>query len=79
MVIRWLRRRVCRHVHTLRERDPSGRYWLVCDCGHRAEALTRTDQERAKTATFPAVAMPTARTVPRPLGGVASGRFRRRP
>ncbi len=38
----WLKRILCPHFSYLRERDASGRLWLVCEtCNRRVVALTR--------------------------------------
>jgi hypothetical protein len=37
----------CDHAHMRREVD-AGKLYLVCDCGHRVEALPQTPAERKK-------------------------------
>lgn len=78
-MIGWLRRHLwCAHAHTVRERDPEGRYWLACDCGHRVEAIRRTEAERAKAQKFLPVRIPTARpAAKKPLRAVGTRDFRR--
>lgn len=48
--------------HYLRERDDEGVLHLTCACGHRVEAIQRTDLERATMREkWPAVSQPKAR------------------
>ncbi len=40
--MKWILRLLCPHFSYLRERDASGRLWLVCEtCNRRVVALTR--------------------------------------
>lgn len=56
----------CQHTHAIKERR-GGVLFLVCECGHVAEAIRRTTAERRQIRKqFPALTPSKAQRVPRP-------------